>query len=261
MEIKELIASGKLELYVYGALPESESSEITQQLKKYPEIKAEVEDIEFALISLSGGAAPYDPREVFNSIKSKLHDRKEKAPVTRNPLVQYLGWAASFLLLMGTFYLFEQNQDLKESLQALTEENSAFETQIAEARKDATKSKELLKLLRDRNILKVPLQGQEIAPDSYAAVYWNKEEETTFVDAKELPDPPEGMVYQVWSLKLDPLDAVSIGLLEDLEKDGDKIYRLENPNSSEGFGITLEPEGGSETPSLENLYTLGTVSI
>ena len=34
---------------------------------------------------------------------------------------------------------------------------------------------------------------------------------------------------------------------------------LENANESEAFGITLEPEGGSETPTLEQLYTLGAV--
>ncbi len=33
-----------------------------------------------------------------------------------------------------------------------------------------------------------------------------------------------------------------------------------NPNDSEAFGITLEPEGGSKMPSLDQLYTLGTVA-
>ena len=36
-------------------------------------------------------------------------------------------------------------------------------------------------------------------------------------------------------------------------------FTLENANESEAFGITLEPEGGSETPTLEQLYTLGAV--
>ena len=38
-----------------------------------------------------------------------------------------------------------------------------------------------------------------------------------------------------------------------------KIFTINNTNSSEAFGITLEPEGGSKTPTLEQLYTLGTV--
>lgn len=263
MEIKELISSGKLELYVYGALPASESSEITQKLREYPEIKAEVEEIEAALIHLSAEAAPYDPKDLFQAIKNKLSEKEaiRQVPPKRFRIPAYMGWAASLLLLAGLFFLFDQNQDLKRSLETMTLRNAEFEAQIAAAREDAEKTQELLEVLRDRNIKKIPLQGQEIAPESYAAVYWNEEQQTTFIDAKELPAAPEGMVYQVWSLKLDPLAAVSIGLLDDLDKDADKIFRLENPNSSEGFGITLEPEGGSETPTLENLYTLGTVSI
>jgi anti-sigma-K factor RskA len=68
------------------------------------------------------------------------------------------------------------------------------------------------------------------------------------------------MVYQVWSLKMQPLTPTNIGLLDSFEEDENKIFRLENTNASEGFGITLEPEGGSETPTLERLYALGVVS-
>jgi hypothetical protein len=35
-----------LELYVYGALTEEESVEVTRMIKKHPEVKAEVEEIE-----------------------------------------------------------------------------------------------------------------------------------------------------------------------------------------------------------------------
>jgi hypothetical protein len=35
-------------------------------------------------------------------------------------------------------------------------------------------------------------------------VYWNKETEVVYIDAAGLPEPPKGMVYQVWALKLNP---------------------------------------------------------
>ncbi|WP_368662289.1 anti-sigma factor domain-containing protein [Zobellia laminariae] len=68
------------------------------------------------------------------------------------------------------------------------------------------------------------------------------------------------MVYQVWSLKLDPLTPTSMGLLKDFTEDENKIFTLDNPNQTEAFGITLEPAGGSESPNLEQLYTLGAVA-
>jgi hypothetical protein len=49
-------------------------------------------------------------------------------------------------------------------------------------------------------------------------VYWNQDTKVVYVDASGLPEPPEGMVYQVWALKLDPLTPTSIGLLENFDK-------------------------------------------
>ncbi len=37
------------------------------------------------------------------------------------------------------------------------------------------------------------------------------------------------------------------------------IFPVDNVIEAEAFGITLEPDGGSTTPTLENLYTLGKV--
>ena len=90
-------------------------------------------------------------------------------------------------------------------------------------------------------------------------MYWKKDQEVVYIDALGLPEPPEGKVYQVWSLTLDPLTPTSIGLLADFVNDENKVFELQNPNKSQDFGITLEPAGGSETPTMEQLYTLGVV--
>ncbi|MDT0648835.1 anti-sigma factor [Autumnicola edwardsiae] len=262
MNEKEYISSGILELYVYGALSKSESAEVTRMLKKHPEMRAEVEEIEEALMKLSEAAAPSNREFLLAPLKEKISQRSRNIPV-RNKRTNWsalLGWAASILLLVGLFLMFKNNSELKESLQALQAENAQIESEIAEARNDAAKSRELLSTLRDRNILKVPLEGQEIAPEAYATAYYDDEKDLTLIDAQNLPEPPRGMVYQVWSLKMSPLVPSSLGLLDDFEEDEDKIFVLDNPNISEGFGITLEPAGGSETPTMEMLYSLGTVT-
>jgi anti-sigma-K factor RskA len=67
------------------------------------------------------------------------------------------------------------------------------------------------------------------------------------------------MVYQVWALKLNPLTPTSIGLLENFSSENQKLFAVDNANKAEAFGITLEPAGGSKTPTMERLYTLGKV--
>lgn len=260
MNIQEYISSGILELYVYGALSEEESAEVTRMIKKYPEVRDEVEEIEKALISLSSAAAPGETGALMPSVKNSRREETKRNRTDLKNWTSYMGWAASLIFLVGLFFMYYQNNELKRSLQALQTEKAQIETQIANAREDVEKTRELLDVLRSKNILQITLDGQDPAPGAFATAYWDKENDITYIDAKELPTPPEGMVYQVWSLKMEPLTPTSIGLLESFEEDETKIFRLENFNASEGFGITLEPEGGSETPTLERLYALGVVT-
>ncbi len=266
MDIKEYISSGILELYVYGALTDAQSREVSRVLKEHPEVRKEVEEIEHALLKLSAAAAPsYDAEALLSSIKGKLGTKSHDTVISierkkETDWVSYIGWAATITLLIGLFFVFEDKNDLREQLNAERARAAKMEQQIADARDDARKTEELLAVLRDKNVSKVPLQGQSVAPGAYAAVYWNKAENKAYVDARDLPEPPRGKVYQVWSLKLEPLTPTSIGLLAEFSMDENKIFALENANESQAFGITLEPEGGSETPTMDQLYVLGAVA-
>ncbi|NNE75689.1 MAG: anti-sigma factor, partial [Pricia sp.] len=196
--------------------------------------------------------------------KVRIGERKEttvvQLPKEKTNWNAYSGWAAAILLGVGVIWFYMQNTQLKTDIEVVEKQNAVLEQQIFDARGSLANTNELLNELRDQNIAVIPLGGQEVSPTSYAKAYWNKDQNKVFIDAQGLPEPPDGMVYQVWSLKLNPLTPTSIGLLEDFVTDENKVFALNNPNDSEAFGITLEPEGGSESPNLEQLYTLGAVS-
>jgi anti-sigma-K factor RskA len=78
---------------------------------------------------------------------------------------------------------------------------------------------------------------------------------------RELPEPPKGMVYQVWALKLNPLTPTSIGLLDKFDDNNQRIFAVNNTGDAEAFAITLEPAGGSLNPTMEQLYTLGKCNL
>jgi hypothetical protein len=67
--------------------------------------------------------------------------------------------------------------------------------------------------VRDVNNTVVTLGGQAVAPESSAKCIGTKPQ-VVYVDAAGMPEPPKGMVYQVWALKLNPLTPTSIGLLD-----------------------------------------------
>jgi len=264
MDLEQYISSGILELYVYGALTEEESIKVSTELKKHPEILKEVEEIEDALTQLSTAAAPYNPETLLKNIQQKITSNPTKvvehpAKSKKNNVVLYISWAASIALLIGLISVINQRNELRENINAVSATNTKLEEQISNAKNDAEKTKQLLEVFRDKDIITVPLDGQQVAPEAYAAIHWNEKTNQVYVDAKELPTPPEGKEYQVWSLTLEPLTPTSIGLLSNFTEDENKIFILENANSSQAFGITLEPKGGSETPTMEQLYTLGVI--
>jgi hypothetical protein len=255
MDTKEYIASGILELYVAGTLTELENLEVYLNAEKYPDIKKEIENIEASVLSLTKSVSP--GVKGFGDMQKRMGTPAVVPSVGRVSWTAYLGWAASLVFMAGLIWLYQQNDQLKLDLEVVSSENKAMEQQIVDSKNSLEKTEDLLNTIRDKNITVVALGGQTVSPTSYAKAYWNKQEKKVFIDAQGLPDPPNGFVYQVWSLKLNPLTPTSMGLLEDFIEDDNKVFALANPNESEAFGITLEPEGGSESPNLEQLYTLG----
>jgi anti-sigma-K factor RskA len=258
MTAKEYIESGILELYVYGSLNEAEINEVNAAITKYPEVKAEVEKIETTLKALAEHTAPPVSEKVWDTINANLFGSNVK---TLQPSrVVYIGWAASLLLLVGLFWMFNQNSTLQNELVKIQNENQELLERIISTEESLAETESLLNILRDKNIKAVNLPGHApVAPEAFAKVFYNASTQTVHLDARGLPEPPEGMVYQVWSLKMDPLTPTSIGLLDDFSTVDNKVFILQNIPESEGFGITLEPAGGSETPTLEQLYTLGVI--
>lgn len=260
MDIEKYIASGILELYVAGALSEKENQEVYEAMQKYPEIKAEVASIEAAIMQLTSGAnTGFNPS--FTAIQQKLNigDEPKVIPIrkSRNSWLQYTGWVASIILATALVYTTNQKNSLEDKI---AKERIQLEGLIEDSYNSLAEAEKLIDVFRDKDIINVPLAGQNVSPNSYAKVYWDKKTNSIYLDAKGLPVPPKGKVYQVWSLKLDPLTPTSLGTLDTFTADANKIFTITNANASEAFGITLEPEGGSKTPTLEQLYTLGAVS-
>jgi len=255
MNTTETINSGELELYVYGILDTGKMNQIADLSKENSEVKSEIESIENSIIQLSSSFSPTISSNLYEKIKIKL-GLKENDIISlksRTNLSQYLGWAASIILLIGMGYLYNKQISTQNKIVIIEKEKSTTENKIKA-------TKEALNIIRDTKNRVVSLNGQAISPTSFAKIYWNKETNVVYVDAAGLPEPPIGMEYHVWSLKLSPtLIPTSIGLLKDFKSTENKLFAVSKTNQAEAFGITLEPAGGSKTPTMEKLYALGKV--
>lgn len=269
IDIQEYIDSGVLELYVYGTLSEAESLEVSRLVALHPELKTEVERIEKVLLELSAATAP-ETSSRFDAIQKRIQSQNEDdvIPLSRKEIPQIskrtilfstLGWAAAILLLIAIGYQYTRKLKLEEQIVDIERKQILQEARMQMAEEELASTQQLLDVLRDKDVITVPLGAQVIAPEAYAAVYWDKENGKAYVDVRGLPTPPEGKVYQLWSLTLDPLTPTNMGVLDQYDTKGTQLFAVDNPNASQAFGITLEPAGGSDTPTLEQLYALGVV--
>jgi len=262
MTKEELISSGKLELYVCGALPSEEISEVEDAIASYPEVKKEVEEIEASLISLAETVAPPLPAMVWTSILNSIRNvRSINQSGTSTNWAAISGWAAAILCIGGIIWMLQQNNTLKEDILITTTENTELKSRIDLTEGKLTSVTDLLAIIGSKDYNAITLPGNAaVASEAFAKVYFNETEKIAYFDGTGLPKAPVGKVYQVWSLKLDPLTPTSVGLLGSISENDTGIFKFENIPDPEAFGITLEPEGGSESPTLSQLYILGTVS-
>lgn len=262
MNITDIINSGDVELYVYGALDETQTGEMAAMASKHKTLHNEIVKVEEGIIQLSSSFSPVISSEVYGKIKSEIgfDDKPVKEMSPKTPISLFIGWAAAFALLCGIIYQYNNQGAMQQQIISMGKEKEKLNQAVAASEGKTKETKDVLDIIRDAKNTVVTLGGQAAAPTSYAKIYWNKESRKVYVDAAGLPAPPQGKVYQVWSLKLSPtLTPTSIGLLEDFSAQDNRMFAVSNTADAEAFGITLEPAGGSASPTMEQLYTLGKV--
>lgn len=78
----------------------------------------------------------------------------------------------------------------------------------------------------------------------------SREEDAAVVTLNEVPAPPSGKVYQMWRVPTDGSNPVSISTMTGDDVEDSLVTTVEGLGSSMGFAITVEPDGGSERPTL-----------
>ncbi|AZQ44147.1 anti-sigma factor [Nonlabens ponticola] len=252
LTVNELIESGELEAYVCGVLPTKRCVEITQMVDQHIEVEEEVIRIENAYQTIARGVAPQlDGITMLENIRAyiKEHSQEHRVALWR----QYLGWAAAILLFISAGFLYRSNTNLKEEIRGNVERNEFLDQELQQTEQLALDYQEALDFIKAPETVKVPLAGQAGFESSSAVAFHNPDLNITYIDIANLPAPPENMTYQLWSLTLNPLTPTDLGVLAYQED----AFAVENKFDTQAFGITLEPAGGSQGPTLERLYVLG----
>jgi len=176
-----------------------------------------------------------------------------------------LPWAAAAALLIAFVFSLAMWRTEHRALQAEAQRtrdalagNVRLKAQLDKEAASATELAEVNSVLSSTQWRIIPLAGQEPAPDSSAKLYWDIPGKRCVVTA-DLPPAPEGKVYQLWFVTAEA--KISAGLISPDTK-GHGFASVQFPSNLDqvaAAAITLEPEGGSEQPTMP-IYVLGKIS-
>jgi anti-sigma-K factor RskA len=272
LNTKEYISSGIIESYILGLASPEEAGILECVMKNNAEVKAAFEETQKTLEDLATAQAVAPPVDLKSKIwdkiqreqtieevkpvvlqnESKLNSEREVKEITlqKNNTWKTYAIAASVLFLVSIagnlFWMNNQSKNKADIAKLETEKQS----------KDLAlqKMNEKWSMLSSPDMQMVMLKGVEKHADSKAMVFWNKNTKEVYLNAEDLPKAPVGMQYQLWAIA--DGKPVSAGMYT-AEKDS-KIA-LANIPKAQAFAITLEKEGGSEVPTMENMYVMGGV--
>jgi anti-sigma-K factor RskA len=280
MNVKEIIESGLIELYAMNALSAAEVAQVEAWAAEFPEVRAEIEEAQAALELYAQAHAMEPPADMKAKIMANFDNdfgdksrKKEADKPIENPktgplsitsektassvnLGKILPWAIAGMALVLAISGFWKARNTAAQLSDCQTENA----QLVQKQQVIVDLEGKLNILRSINTRKVELgtaPNPSLPKDLKVLVYWNAKDKATLLSIQNLPKPPQGKQYQLWAIegKNAPVDAGIITY------DMTLVQPMKVFEKVDVFAITLENEGGSTTPTLEQMYVAGTAPL
>ncbi len=267
-----------LELYAAGGLTPQEREEVELRASASPEVRSALDE---ACAAMEKYAALYavapNPSLKTRVMQQIAAEQEEAAPIAVGnteeqatvrslppaqaaPFYKWLMAASIVLALLGgalSLYFYQQWQRAEARLAGVMASEQRYARNFTQTSQRLRQQEQTIAVLRDADFAPVRLKGVEAHPDVRLTVYWNPQRAQVYVDQVQLPEPPAGKQYQLWAL-VDgkPLDAGMINTAADSAG----LQQMKAIETAQAFAVTLEPEGGSASPTLEQLMVMGEVS-
>ena len=268
MTVNDIRKSGMLEYYVLGLLSEAQLREVEGYLVAFPELKKDLLEIQgtMQLFAQKQGIAPKSSLkdDIIKNIRdngsktpieSKTQIDNKKAPDTtknKSNLGNSLAVVFALATLAAAYFAYtkyDENQNLESSYTILQKECDEKESELLE-------KIEIFDALNNPKNRILSMTPTEAYQETDLIFHTNSENRKNYIQIRNLPEIADNQAFQLWSLKGG--DSAPIPLT--VFKDGDNyIVEVDFENGTGTYAITIEKEGGVESPTLSRL--IGTVNV
>ena len=187
---------------------------------------------------------PSLPARGFGNRPSLSDDDLPKRSVI-GKVFPWIGWAIAAALAVTAGNLYFQRETLRGSL---AEQN----TQIAQLTNDAATSREIMDTMTDPTAMRVTLTKAQSQPVPQARATYVAEKGTLIFQADNMAPLPSDKVYELWLIPADGGSPVPAGVFHPDEHGYASLIMppLSKGMEAKAFGVTIENEGGSQTPTM-----------
>ncbi len=187
-------------------------------------------------------------RAVAASSGIGLVDRKPSSrPATAKvlPWVSWIGWAAAAAAVVAAVNLKQDRDGLRAALQSEHEQTARLQANEAQAR-------HILGTLTDPSAVRVNLTIPKAPSTPAARATYEPKSGTLLLLASNLQPLAQQKVYELWLIPADGSKPVAAGTFSpDAHGNASLLVpTLHGAVAAKAFGITVEPAGGSVTPTM-----------
>jgi hypothetical protein len=174
-----------------------------------------------------------------------MESRQPKPPASRSALA-WAGWGVAAALAVAVSFLYGDRRALKEDL-------SAENGQIQRLNASAASSHQLMDALTDPRAVRVTLTAKP-QPKSgpRGGVTYNPDKGTLVFLASDMDPLQTYKTYELWVIPQDGSAPVPAGTFHPDDQGNASVIMPDLPKgvAAKAFGVTIEDNGGSQTPTL-----------
>lgn len=240
-KLQSILDSDLLENYLMGSTSDEETLQVERYIAMYPEVRRTYDDLQENLESYAKLHAVSAPGGLKDKILCQI--RKEKG----GSKFMKFAVAASFAILVSagaSYFFWHQNQSLQK-------ENTLVNNKIDDLQEEMREQLEDVRnqfiVLQNPETKQYKVTGNKKAQELKAVAYVNPVKKLSYLNVSELPYLPENQCYQIWAEVNGEM--LNLGVIKEADQ---KLLALPYSDSAVGY-ITIEPKGGNNSPTVENI--------
>ncbi|NQZ44050.1 MAG: anti-sigma factor [Flavobacteriaceae bacterium] len=243
-KIKMFLESDLLEKYLLGSTSTEESLQVERYIAMYPEVRKTYNELQENLEAFAKLHALKAPEGLKERILASIRqERKSRFKFYRYAI------AASIVACVfagSSYFFYNQNKTLQQ-------ENTIVNNKIKNLEMDMKVQLEDLRnqyiVLNNPNTRRFSVMGNQKAKELKAVAYINPVKKLSYINVSHLPQLPEDQCFQMWAEVNGEM--VNLGIIKQFD-DKEKLLALPYADDAISY-ITIEPEGGNEAPTVQNI--------